>query len=92
MSAALPCYRYQPRHGPHHIIATSLGDSGKLDGDLPGLRQTVRGYGSNIDARVIVTDGSDKCFTLRVAGPIQPSPLDGPGGSELKRARGAGTR
>ena len=39
-----------------------------------------------------VTDGPDKCFTLRVAGPFQPSPLDGPGGGELKRERGAGIR
>ena len=42
------------------VIATSLGGSDKLDGDLPGLRQKVRAYGSSIDARVIVTDGSDK--------------------------------
>ena len=56
------------------VIATSLGGSGKLDGDLPGLRQKVRVYGSNIDARVIVTDGSDKALLLADSDDAQAPP------------------
>ena len=37
-----------------------------------------------------VTEGPDKCFTLRVAGPVRPSLSDGPGGSELEHERRGG--
>ena len=39
-----------------------------------------------------VTAGPDKCFTLRVAGPVRPSPADGPGDGELEHQPEAGIR
>jgi anti-sigma regulatory factor (Ser/Thr protein kinase) len=39
-----------------------------------------------------VTEGPDKCFTLRIAGPVRPSPPDGPGGSEPGFEHWAGIR
>src|SRR6185503_15068478 len=78
------------------VIATSLGDSGKLDGDLPGLRQKVRVYGSNIDARVIVTGGSDKALLLADSDDAQAPPetsYNTPGRPEIAAAlRGQSVR
>jgi signal transduction histidine kinase len=72
------------------VIATSLGDTGTLDGDLPGLRQKVRVYGSNIDdARVIVTDGSNQAHLLADSDDAQAPPetaYNTPGRPEIAAA------
>ena len=39
-----------------------------------------------------VAEGPDKCFTLRVAAPVRPSPPDGPGESGAGVEHWAGSR
>jgi anti-sigma regulatory factor (Ser/Thr protein kinase) len=38
-------------------------------------------------ADVFTVEGRDKCFTLRIAGPVRPSPADGSGESEPEAER-----
>jgi signal transduction histidine kinase len=46
------------------VIATSIGGTQTPRGDLGDLRRKVRIYGSDIDARVIVTDASNQALLL----------------------------
>jgi len=57
------------------VIATSLGGTTIPGGDLSELRRNVRIYGSDIDARVIVTDASNQALLLADSDDDQGPPM-----------------